>query len=104
MIDELNSHQTPRDNSKINISLCRRKIYERTCLKDIRSRFDQVIPVVLNLDVCLPKKTSTPKNIGEFLKVPQRQLCKEALFVKYDENKNVSLPSDPTPIKSLPEG
>ena len=35
---------------------------------------------------------------------PQIKFCKEALFVKYDKKKNVSLLSAPTPIKSLPEG
>ena len=29
-IDENNRHQTPRLKSKVNISLCRRKIYQRT--------------------------------------------------------------------------
>ena len=39
VLDELNSHQTPREKSKIKISLCRRKSYQRTDLEEIRSRF-----------------------------------------------------------------
>ena len=75
-----------------------------TSLEEIRSRFDKVRPVVSHLEVRLPKKPPTPNNIGEDLGGPQRQFWKEALFVQYDKNKNVSLLSDPIPIKSLPEG
>ena len=60
--------------------------------------------MVSHLEVNIPNKPPTPKNIGEGLKGPQRKFYKEALFVKYDKNKNVSLISDPIPIKSLPEG
>ena len=56
------------------------------------------------LEVRLPKKPPTPNNIGDTLGGPQRQFCKEALFVQYDKNKNVSLLSDPSPIKSIPKG
>ena len=66
--------------------------------------FDQVRPVVSHLEVHLPKKSLTPKNIGECLSGPQRQFQKEALFVQYEKNKNVSILSDPIPIKYLPEG
>ena len=102
-LDELNCHQNPREKSKVDISLCRIKNYQRTDLEDICSRFDQVITVVSHLVVSLPKKPPTPKNIGKGLKVPQIQLCKEALFVQYDKNKSVSLLPAPTPIKSLPD-
>ena len=104
VLDELNSYKSTQGRSKINISLCRREIYQITDLEEIRSRFDQVRPVVSHIEVCLPKKLPTPKNIGEDLSVPQRQFWKEALFVKYDKNTNVNLLSDPIPIKSLPEG
>ena len=60
--------------------------------------------MVSYLEVFLPKKPITPNNITEGLNVPQRQLWKEASFVKYDKNKNVSLISAPIPIKSLLEG
>ena len=43
-------------------------------------------------------------NIGEGYSGTQRQFWKEALFVQYEKNKNVSLLSAPTPIKSLLEG
>ena len=99
---ELNRHQTPRGKSNIKISLCRSKIYQRTDLEEILSRFYQVRPVVSHLEVLLPKKLPTPKNIGYALGGPQRQFWKEALFVQYDKNKNVILLSDPIPIKSLP--
>ena len=60
--------------------------------------------MVLHLEVLLPKKHPTQKNISEDFGGPQRQLWKEALFVQYDNNKNVRLLSDTIPIKSLPEG
>ena len=104
VLDELNRQQNPRGKSKIKTSLCRRKSYQRTDLEEISSRFYQVRPVVSHLEVRLPKKTPTPKHIGDALGCPQRQLWKEALFVQYDKNKNVSLLSYPIPIKSLPEG
>ena len=72
-------------------------------LEEILSRFDQVRPVVSHLEVRLPKKPPTPKNIGDVLGGPQRQFWNEAYFVQYDTNKNASLISDPIPIKSLPE-
>ena len=60
--------------------------------------------MVSHLEVRLPKKPPTPKNIGDALGGPQRRFWKEALFVQYDKNKNVSLLLDPIPIKSLPGG
>ena len=45
-LDELQCHQTPRGKYKVKISLCRRKIYHRTDIEDIRYIFDQVRPVV----------------------------------------------------------
>ena len=59
--------------------------------------------MVSHIEVRLPNKPPTPKNIGEALGGPQRQFWKEALFVQYDKNKNVSLLSAPIPIKYLPE-
>ena len=103
-LDKINHHQTPRRKSKVNISLWRRKSYQIIDLEEIYSRFYQVRSVVSHLSVCLPKKPPTPNNIGKALIIPQRQLQKEVLFVKYDKNKNVSLISDPIPIKSLPDG
>ena len=41
------------------------------------SRFDQVRPMVSHLEVRLPKKPPTPNNIGEGLKVPQRNSGKK---------------------------
>ena len=103
VLDELNCHQTLRGKSNFKISLCRRKSYQGTDLEEIRFRFDQVRPVVSNLEVRLPKKPPTPKNIDDALGGPQRQFWKEALFVQYEKNKNVSLISAPIPIKPLPE-
>ena len=60
--------------------------------------------MVSHLEVRLPKKPSTLKNIGGALGGPQRKFWKESFFVQYDKNKNVSLLSAPIPIKSLPEG
>ena len=86
------------------MSLCRRKSYQRTDLEEIRSRFDQVRPVVSHLEVRLPNKPPTPNNIGDALGGPQRQFWKESLFVQCDKNKNVSLLSAPIPMKYLPKG
>ena len=83
VLDELNFHQTPRGKSKIKICLFRRKRYQRTDLKDIRSIFDQFRPVVSHLEFRLPKKPPTPNNIGEGLSGPQRQLWN--FFVQYDK-------------------
>ena len=60
--------------------------------------------MVSYLEVCIAKKPPTPKNIGEALGGPQRQFWKEAFFVQYENNKNVSLLSASTQIKYLPEG
>ena len=59
--------------------------------------------MVSHLEVRLPKKPSTPKNIGDALGGPQRKFWREALFFQYDKNKNGSLLPAPIPIKSLPE-
>ena len=104
VLDELYRHQTLRGESKIKISIFIRRSYQRKDLEEIRSRFDQVRPVVSHLEVRLPKKPPTPNNIGDAFGGHQRQFWKEALFVQYDKNKNVSLLSAPIPIKSLPEG
>ena len=97
-IYEIQHHQTPRGKSKVEISLYRRKSYQRTYIEYIWYIFYQVRPVVSHLGFCLPEKTITPNNIGEVLKVTQRQFWKEALFVQYDNNKNVSLILAPIPI------
>ena len=72
-LDELNSHQPPRVKTKVEISLFRRKSYQRTYFEDICSRFDQVGSVVSHIRVIIPRKPPTLENIGEVLKVPQRQ-------------------------------
>ena len=73
VLDELNRHQTPWGKSKIKISLCRRNSHQSTYLEEIRSIFYQVRPVVSHLEVRIPKKPPTLKNIGDALGVPQRQ-------------------------------
>ena len=104
VLDELNRHQTSRGKSNTQISLFRRKTHQRKDTKEIRSRFDQVRPVVSHLEIRLPKKPPTPQNTGEALGGTQRQFWKEALSVQYDRKKNVSLLSAPIPITPLPEG
>ena len=79
-LKELNCHQTTRGKSKINISLFRRKSYQRTDIEDIRSTFDQVRPLVSHLEFCIPNKPPTPNNIDEILSGLQRLFWKEALF------------------------
>ena len=103
MLDEPNIHQNTRGKSKVKISLCRKKIYHRTDLEEICSRFDQVRPVVSHIEVHLPEKPLTPNNIGEALKDTQRQFYKQYLFVKYDREKNGSLLFSNIPIKYLSE-
>ena len=66
----LNSYKTSHGKYKVNISLIITKSYQITYLEDIRSRFDQVRPVVSHIEVRLPKKPPTPNKIGESLKVP----------------------------------
>ena len=100
ILDELNPHQTPQGKSKIKISLSRRKSYHRTHLEEIRSRFDQVRPIVSHFEVRLPKKPYPQSIIGEFSNSLQRQLCKETLFVQNYKNINVTLISTTIPIKS----
>ena len=53
-----------------------RKIYQITDLEEVRTIFDQFRHVVSHLEFFIPKKPPTPKNIGEVLKGPQRQLYK----------------------------
>ena len=73
-------------------------------MENIWSRFDKVVPMISQLEVRLLDKSLAPKNIGETLKDPQRQFCKEYLFVRYDKNKNVILLLNPIIIKYLTEG
>ena len=75
-LDENNLHQTSRGKSKVKISLCRIKSYQKTDIEEIRYIYDQVRPVVSHIEVSLPNKPPTPDNIGEGLKVSQRQLWK----------------------------
>ena len=65
VLDELNSHQTPRGKYNIKISLFIRKSYQITHLEDICSRFHEGITVVLHIKVFISKKPPTPNNIGE---------------------------------------
>ena len=60
--------------------------------------------MVSHIEVFLPNKPPTPNHIGEGLKGPQRKFWKEALSVKYEKNKNVSLLSATILINSIPEG
>ena len=100
--NELQYYQTQSGKSKIKISLCQNKIYQRTDLEGIRTIFDQVLPLVSHIEVYLPEKKLNLNNIGESLKDPQHQLQKEFLFVNYDNKENVKLILDSIPIKSLP--
>ena len=54
-------------------------------IEDNWSIFDQLIPVVSHLEVCLPEKPLTPENIGESFKGHHRKFWKEDLFVQYDK-------------------
>ena len=86
-LDELYRHHNTRGKYRVKISLWIRKSNQRTDIEKIRSIFDQVRYVVSHIEVLLPKKPPTPNKIGEGLKVSQRKLWKEALFVQYDKNK-----------------
>ena len=79
------------------------KSYQRTDIEEIHYTFYQVRPLVSHLEVFLSEITPTPNNIAEALKDPEKQLCKEALYLQYDKNKNVSPLLSCIPIKSLPE-
>ena len=80
------------------------KSYQKIDHEGICSIFDPVRPVVSHLEFRLPNKPPTSKNIGKGLKISYIQFWKESLFVQYEKKINVSLPSAPTPIKSLTEG
>ena len=73
-------------------------------MEDIGSRFDQIIPVVSNLEVRLPQKLLAINNIGDSIKFPQRQLWKGVLSMKYDNNNNINPKLAPLPIKWLHKG
>ena len=60
--------------------------------------------MVLHIEVHIPGKSLVPNKIVEGLNIPQINLLKGALSLKYEMNKNISLLSDPIPIKYLPEG
>ena len=75
---------------------------QENIFEEINYIFDQVRPVVSNIEGSLPKNHLTLKNIGEGLKAPHRQSCKEALFLQCNKNKNISLILAPTPIKKSP--
>ena len=82
-LNEINWHQTPRGKFKVKISLCRRKIYQRTDIEDICSRFHQVRPVISHIEVRLTEKPLFPNISCESLKDTQRQFWKEDLFLQY---------------------
>ena len=103
-IDELHIYQTQRGKSKVNISLCQRKNYKSTDLEEIWSRFIQIKPGVSHIELHIPEKPLTPKNIREALKGTQWKFWKEALFVKYDNNIKVNLLLDTIAIKYFPDG
>ena len=72
-IDEIQSHKTWSGKSKVKISLCVRKIYQRIDIEYIQSIFDQFRHVVSYIEVSLPGNPITAKNIGESLKDPHKQ-------------------------------
>ena len=74
-----------------------------TDLKDVWSVFDQVTPVVSYFGVRLPEKPLNPNIIGEALKDYQKQFQKEALLVKYDNNKYFKNILSTITIKYLPD-
>ena len=86
-LDKINCHKTPRVESNVNISLWKKKSYQRTYIEEICSKLDQVRPVAPNIEVCIPKKTLTPNDIGVDLKGSQRKFLKEYLFVEHKRKK-----------------
>ena len=66
-LDELNYHTNPHGKSKVKISLRRMNSYQIIDIEEIGSIFNQVRPLVSHLEVCIPEKSLTPKNIGEGL-------------------------------------
>ena len=73
MLDELQIYHTRHVKSKVNISLCIRNNHQRIYLKEIRSIFDQIRPMVSYIEVLFSEKPPNPKNIVESIKGPQRQ-------------------------------
>ena len=85
--DELQSHQTWCGKYKVNIGLFRRKRYQRTDLEYIWSIFDQVRLVISHIEVCLPYKPLTPKNIDGYLKGTQRKFQKNIYLCNMKKTK-----------------
>ena len=57
---KLQHYHTQCGKYKVNISLYRKKIYQRTDLEELQSRFDQIIPIVSNLEVLHTENLTTP--------------------------------------------
>ena len=90
-LDELQNYQTRCVKYKFNISLCRRKSYQRTDIDEIWSIFDQVRSVVSHVEVILPRKPPTPKNIYEAPKGPRKNYVKKLYLCNTERTKISSL-------------
>ena len=64
--------------------------------------FDQIIPVVSNLEVYLLYEPIVSKNLEDCLNFTEPQLWREALFFHYDENKNFNILLESITINYLP--
>ena len=73
-LDEIKHHQTPRGKSKFNISLCRKKSYQRTDIEDI-------FPDLINSDLWF--------HISEF--VSQRNLSLQITLVNSNSGRELYL-------------
>ena len=66
-LDELQHHQIQRGKSKVKISIYRRKRYQSTHIEEVWSICDKYRPVFLYIEVRLPEKPLTSKDIGKAL-------------------------------------
>ena len=69
-LDEIQSYHNQCGKSKVKIRIFRSENYQRTDLEEIRYIFYLVRPVFSHLEVRLPEKPLTLKNIGEYIKGP----------------------------------
>ena len=63
-LGKLQCYHTQCENSESKISLYRKKIYQFTNIEEPRSIFDQIRPVISNLEVSLLEKPKPPKKVG----------------------------------------
>ena len=99
-LDKLQRYWNQWIKSKVNISLCQSKSYQWTDLEELQSRFDQILSVVLNIEVCLPENPLTPITLEMLLRAFRVDSGKKLYFKNMIIN--IKTLSDTILVKSLP--